>query len=81
MAQKAKRPYVKISLSLDEEERMISFVKQHPEIYDPKNADYKNKAHKDMIWSDFAKTLNNDGITGRTLKKIILMIVFSVCTS
>lgn len=55
-----KRVYTKLSFSTEDEENIINFVKEHAELYDPKNKDFKNKGHKDKLWSDFANTLEND---------------------
>lgn len=55
-----KRAYTKLSFSQEDEEKIINFVKNNAELYDPKNINFKNKSHKDKLWSDFAKTLNND---------------------
>lgn len=54
-----KRVYTKLSFSLEEEEKIINFVKEHAELYDPKNKEFKNKGHKEKLWNDFAVTLEN----------------------
>lgn len=55
-----KRVYTKLAFSLEDEEKIINFVKENAELYDPKNGEFKNKSHKDKLWNDFAKTLEND---------------------
>lgn len=59
-ANNQKRAYTKLSFSPDDEEKIITFVKENPELYDLKNANFKNKNHKDKLWNDFAKTLDNN---------------------
>lgn len=54
-----KRAYSKLQFTPDEEEKIISFVKNNPELYDPKNPNYKIKAHRDKLWSELGNTLNN----------------------
>lgn len=56
-----KRTYVRLNFTQDEEEKIISFVKLHPELYDPKNENFKNKAHKDKLWNDLGKTFDKAG--------------------
>ena len=55
-----KRTYTKLSFSQEDEEKIINFVKTNAELYDPKNGNFKNKSHKDKLWCEFAKSLNND---------------------
>lgn len=55
-----KRNYSRMHFTQDDEEKIITFVKQNPELYDPKNSNFKNKAHKDILWSDLGKTLDNN---------------------
>lgn len=49
-----KRAYSKLQFTRDEEEQIITFVKQNSELYDPKNVKFKDKAHKDKLWNDLA---------------------------
>lgn len=55
-----KRVYTKLPFSSEDEEKIINFVRENAELYDPKNGEFKNKGHKDKLWSDFANTLEND---------------------
>lgn len=54
-----KRPYVKLTFTREEEERIIDFVKQNAELYDPKNPKYKDTGHKAKLWNDLAETFEN----------------------
>lgn len=56
---KEKRVYSKMAFTHDDEEKIISFVKLNPELYNPKHANYKNKEHKDRLWNNFAISLEN----------------------
>lgn len=56
---KERRVYAKLVFTHDDEEKIISFVKLNPELYNPKHANYKNKEHKDRLWNDLAKSLEN----------------------
>ena len=37
--------------------RLISFVQEHPCLYDKSHSDYKDTGMKDNIWSDIKKDL------------------------
>lgn len=54
-----KRAYTKLQFTPDEEEKIISFVKMNPELYDPKNANYKNRSHRDKLWNELGETLDS----------------------
>lgn len=70
MGQKSqKRVYSKLSFSLEDEEKIINFVKEHAELYDPKNGQFKNKGHKDKLWNDLAITFKNDTLGSDCSKK------------
>lgn len=56
-----KRNYNRLDFSKDQEEKIISFVKQHPELYNPKHSEYKNKIRRDQLWNDLAKTMDKIG--------------------
>lgn len=56
-----KRAYNKLDFTQDEEEKIISFVKINPELYDPKNSNFKNKIHKEKLWNDLAITMDKTG--------------------
>lgn len=65
MEQKSqKRAYNKLSFSSEDEETIINFVKEHAELYDPKNKKFKNKGHKDKLWSDLAHSLEEKDVSG-----------------
>lgn len=54
-----KRAFTKLAFTSDEEEKIISFVKNNPELYDPKNANYKNRSHRDKLWNELGETLDS----------------------
>lgn len=54
-----KRTYARLQFTKDEEENIITFVKEHPEIFDPKHENFKNKSHKDKLWNDFGEALED----------------------
>lgn len=57
----AKRVYTRLEFTREEEEQIISFVKLHPELYNLKHSDYKNKIKKDQLWNDLGITMNKKG--------------------
>lgn len=57
-----KRVYTRLDFTLDQEERVIDFVKLNPPLYDPKDAMYKNKMYRDRLWADLGSSLNKTGI-------------------
>lgn len=71
-----KRNYSKLHFTHDDEEKIITFVKQYPELYDPKNSNFKNKAHKDILWSDLGKTLDNIRTGWPFVPKKIVSFIF-----
>ena len=66
------------------EKRIISFVRKTPCLYDPRDADYKNKYVKDKNWTELAKELNISGTqlcyvnnsSSVLVKGFVLMAVF-----
>lgn len=52
-----KRHYTKLEFTAEEETQIIDFVKDNPVLYNPKNADYKNKVMKDQLWEDLGKRI------------------------
>lgn len=56
-----KRVYKKLDFTQDEESQIIDFVKQNPLLYDPRNADYKNKIMRDKLWNDLAEKMEKTG--------------------
>lgn len=57
-----KRNYIKLDFTLEEEDQIIDFVKQHPLMYNPKEPGYKEREKKDRLWNDLGEKLNKPGV-------------------
>ena len=55
-----------IFLSDSDEEAIIEFVKQHEELYDKTNDNFKDKQKKERLWEQLANTRN---LPVKTVKK------------
>lgn len=58
----AKRSYTRLDFSVEQEEKLIEFVKENPALYDPSNEHYKNRTYRDRLWTEFGITIG--GKTG-----------------
>lgn len=47
--------------TLEDEEKIIDFVKQNEFIYDTRNPNYRNSDMKNRMWTEFAKGIKKDG--------------------
>lgn len=54
-----KQAYSKLPFTPDDEEKIISFVKENPELYDPKHLKFKDKSHKDKLWNDLGESFGD----------------------
>lgn len=75
-----KRVYSKLQFAREEEEKIITFVKLNPELYDPKNSKFKDKAHKEKLWNDLAVSFNDNKSGCIFILKIncIVILIFNL---
>lgn len=57
----AKRTYQRLEFSDETENEIIDFVKQHQELYNPKDKNYKNKIHRDGLWNEIGEKIGKTG--------------------
>lgn len=57
-----KRTYTRLDFSLEDEERLIEYVKSNHALYNPKDSNYKNKTYRDRLWDKFGQQINRNGI-------------------
>lgn len=58
----AKRSYTRLDFSIEQEEKLIEFVKQNPALFDPSNELYKNRTYRNRLWVELGITFG--GKTG-----------------
>lgn len=58
---KTKRTYTRLEFSLEQEEKLVDYVKVNPALYNPKEEHYKNKTYRDRLWEQFGETINKTG--------------------
>lgn len=61
MAEASKRTYTRLDFTLEQEEKLIEYVKTNPALYNPKEALYKNKTYRDRLWEDFGSSIEKTG--------------------
>ncbi|XP_034020470.1 uncharacterized protein LOC117505047 [Thalassophryne amazonica] len=57
---KKKRKKVAATLSREEEELMVEWLRDHPEMYDKRLSQYKNIQRKDALWDEKAREMKKD---------------------
>lgn len=58
-----KRGYHRLDFSLEQEEKLIEFVRRNPALFNPKDVQFRNKTYRDRLWADFGSTINKTGIS------------------
>lgn len=56
-----KRTYVRLDFTQEQEEQLIDFVKTNPVMYNPRDANYKNKMYRDRLWAEFGEKIDKSG--------------------
>lgn len=56
-----KRAYTRLDFSVEQEEQLIEYVKEHPALYNPKNSLYKNKTYRDRLLAEFGVQIDKTG--------------------
>jgi len=49
----------KVSFTIEEDILLAEFVREHPCLYDLKNANYKDQQIRDNVWKLISNNLNN----------------------
>lgn len=57
---KRKRSKVSPNLTREEEEAIVEWLREHPEIYDKRKAEYKNQQKKESLWKQKADEMGKD---------------------
>lgn len=58
----SKRTYTRLEFTLEQEEQLIEFVKANPVLYDPIDAQYKNRNYRDRLWNEFGTRIEKSGL-------------------
>lgn len=58
---RTKRTYTRLEFTLEEEEKLIDFVKSNSALYNPKDSNYKNKMYRDRQWEKIADDIGKTG--------------------
>lgn len=56
-----KRNYTRLDFTLEQEEDLIEFVRENPALYNPKEAQYKNRNYRDRLWNEYGERINKTG--------------------
>ena len=60
-ASTSKRNYTRLDFNLEQEEKLIEYVKDHPALFDPRDSQYKSRTYRDHLWAEFASSINKTG--------------------
>lgn len=60
-AQTSKRTYTRLDFTVEQEEKLIEYVKAHPALFNPKDAQYKNRTYRDHLWIEFGSSIEKSG--------------------
>lgn len=69
-----KRTYVRLDFTQEQEEQLIDFVKTNPVMYNPKDANYKNKMYRDRLWAEFGEKIDKSGNLNSNLSIILFYV-------
>lgn len=56
-----KRAYMRLDFALEDEEKLIDYVKSNAALYNPTDKNYKNKMFRDRLWTKFGDTIKKSG--------------------
>lgn len=69
----SKRTYTRLDFTLEQEEKLIEYVKSNAALYNPKDGQYKSRTYRDRLWEEFGQTIEKSG--NILVKSVFLSLV------